>query len=96
MKLGVFVSDYGAAGDTIQRLKPDGIILVLNGVYHGFIKEAGKPSPLLGMAPKLYALLEDIETRGLSPAGVDGKVKVVNYGGLVDVMFNDFDKLAWL
>lgn len=96
MKMGVFVSDYKMAGDTLGRLKADGIILVLNGVYHAFLKEGGKPSPVLDKTANLYALSEDIETRGLSAGSIDSRVKVVNYSGLVDLIFSDYEKLAWL
>ncbi|MDA8168542.1 MAG: sulfurtransferase complex subunit TusB [Nitrospiraceae bacterium] len=98
MKLGIFVSDYKIPVDTLDRLKGDdlGIILVLNGVYHATIKEAGKASDLLGKYSRVYALSEDLQTRGLTPEQVDSKVKVVDYAGLVDVIFNDFEKIAWL
>ncbi|MDP2167138.1 MAG: DsrH/TusB family sulfur metabolism protein [Thermodesulfovibrionales bacterium] len=98
MKLGVFVSDYALVSDTLSRLSADnlGIILVSNGVYHAFLKEGGKPSPLLDKTAKLYALTEDIETRGLKTGDIDGRVKTVNYGELVDLIFNDYEKLAWL
>lgn len=98
MSLGVFVSDYKFTSDTLDRLNPanTGVILVLNGVWHALLKESGKSSSLLDKFPKIYALSEDIETRGLSPDKVDSRVKVVNYDGLVDVIFNDFEKIAWL
>ncbi|MDA8326914.1 MAG: DsrH/TusB family sulfur metabolism protein [Nitrospiraceae bacterium] len=98
MKLGVFVSDYKIPVDTLDRMKADslGIVLVLNGVYHAVIKEGGKESALLGKSPKIYALSEDLLTRGLSPEQVDKRVKVVDYNGLADVIFNDFEKVAWL
>ncbi|MDA8086756.1 MAG: sulfurtransferase complex subunit TusB [Nitrospiraceae bacterium] len=98
MKLGVFVSDYKLAVETLDRMKGEnvGIILVQNGVYHAVLKEGGKESALLDKTPRLYALSEDLQTRGLSPDKVDKRVKVVDYSGLVDVIFNDFEKVAWL
>ena len=98
MKLGVFVSDYRLPVDTLDRLKTDGlgIILCLNGVYHAVLKDGGKESPLLSKTSKLYVVSEDLATRGLSAAQVDKRVKVVNFSGLVDVIFNDFEKIAWL
>ena len=98
MSLGVFVSDYKLGSDTLERLNGGntGVILVLNGVWHALLKESGKPSSLLDKFPKVYALSEDIVTRGYSPEQVDARVKVVNYDGLVDVLFNEFDKIAWL
>ncbi len=98
MKLGVFVSDYKLAVDTLDRMKGEnlGIVLVQNGVYHAVLKEGGKESALLGKTPRLYALSEDLQTRGLRPEQVDKRVKVVDYSGLVDVIFNDFEKVAWL
>lgn len=96
MKLGVFVSDYKIVGDTLDRLKAEklGIILVANGVYHASLKEGGKSSPLLDRTSNLYALSEDIQTRGL--AGIDSRVKVVNYSDVVDLIMNDYEKLVWL
>lgn len=96
MKFGVFVSDYGLTNDTLDRLGPDGVILVANGVYHASIKEGGKASPILEKYSSLFVLSEDLQTRGIDPSTVDSKVKVVDYSGLVDVIFNDFEKIAWL
>ena len=98
MKLGVFVSDYRLPVDTLDRLKADGLglILCLNGVYHAVLKENGKESPLLSKTPRLYVVSEDLATRGLSESQVDKRVKVVDFSGLVDVIFNDFEKIVWL
>ena len=94
MKLGVFVSDYASAADTLDRLKSEklGIILVLNGVYHASIKG----SSVLEKTSELYALSEDLQARGIQEADVDKRVKVVDYSGLVDVIFNEYEQLAWL
>jgi len=98
MKLAVFVSDYRITVNTLERLKPEkmGIVLVQNGVYHAVIKENGKPSPILDINADLYALSEDLETRGLDPSKIDSRVKVINYGDVVDLIFNDYEKTAWL
>lgn len=98
MKLAVFVSDFKNTVDTMDRLKAEklGIILVENGVYHAAVKEGGNPSPLLKKSANFYALSEDLETRGLSGANVASNVKVVTYSDLVDLIFNDYEKLAWL
>lgn len=98
MKLGVFISDYKLCVDTMERLKAEklGIILVANGVYHATVKENGKASALLEKTPNLYALSEDIQTRGIDEGAVDKRVKLVNYSGLVDIIFNEYEKLAWL
>ncbi|KAF0146182.1 MAG: hypothetical protein FD156_209 [Nitrospirae bacterium] len=98
MKLGVLVSDYKLTVDTLDRLKTDklGIILVLNGVYHATLKENGKSSSVLDKTSNLYALSEDLQTRGIKDSDVDKRVKVVNYGELVDLMMNEYEKLAWL
>ncbi|MBI5203997.1 MAG: sulfurtransferase complex subunit TusB [Nitrospirae bacterium] len=98
MKLGVLVSDYKLTVDTLDRLKADklGIILVLNGVYHATLKENGKSSSVLDKTSNLYALSEDLQTRGIKDSDVDKRVKVVNYGELVDLMMNEYEKLAWL
>jgi sulfur relay protein TusB/DsrH len=98
MKLGIFVSDLTLTTDTLDRIKGDdlGIIFVQNGVYHATTKVDGKASSLLEKTSKLYALSEDVQIRGMKDADVDSRVKVVNYGGLVDLIFDEFEKLAWL
>jgi sulfur relay protein TusB/DsrH len=98
MKLGVFVSDYALTVDTLERVKAEklGLIFVLNGVYHATTKADGKASALLEKTPELYVLSEDVTTRGLKESDVDQRVKVVDYSGLVDIIFNEFDKVAWL
>lgn len=98
MKLGVFVSDNRLTVDTLDRLKAEklGLILVGNGVYHALIKEKGVSSPILEKSPNLYVLSEDLETRGFSAGAVDSRVKVINYDDLVDIIFNEYEKLAWL
>jgi sulfur relay protein TusB/DsrH len=85
--------------DTLNRLKPEklGIVLVQNGVYHATVKENGNPSSLLNYSADYYVLLNDLETRGLTADDViDSKVKVIGFGDIVDLMFNDYDKTAWL
>jgi len=98
MKLAVFVSDYRLDVDTLDRLKAEklGIILVQNGIYHATLKENGVASPLLKKSATFYALKDDIDTRGLGSAAVDGSVKTVSYGDIVDLIFNEYDKIAWL
>jgi sulfur relay protein TusB/DsrH len=98
MKLAVFVSDYRLAVDTLDRLKPEkmGIILVGNGVYHATVKENGNTSSVMNYNADFYALKEDLDTRGLGNANMDDKVNIVNYGGVVDLIFNEYDKTAWL
>ena len=98
MKLGVFVSDYQSTVNTLERLKSDqlGIFLVQNGVYHAAIAENGRGSAILDAAPRVFALREDLETRGFAADAVDARVKVVGYGDIVDLIFNDYPKIAWL
>jgi sulfur relay protein TusB/DsrH len=98
MKLGVFVSDYKLTSDTLDRVKAAklGIILVANGVYHATTKEGGKASSLLDKTPNLYALSDDVQIRGLKETDVDKRVKVVSYGDIIDLIFNEYDKTAWL
>ncbi len=99
MKLVAFVSDYKMTVDTLDRLRPEklGIVLVQNGVYHATVKENGKPSSLLNYAADYYVLQEDLETRGLTGANVvDNKVKVITFGDVVDLIFNDYEKSAWI
>ena len=98
MKLGVFINDYKGVADTIERLTAEklGLIFVQNGVFHATLKENGKASPLLDKTTNLYVLAEDIATRGLTEADVDKRVKVVTYADVVDLIFNDYEKLAWI
>lgn len=98
MKLAVLMSDYRTGSDIIDRLSADklGIILVGNGVYHAAMKEGGKASSLLDKKATFYALTEDFETRGITSANLDSRVKAVNYGDVVDLIFNDYEKIIWL
>ena len=98
MKLGVLVSDFRNMDDTLSRLTADklGIILVSNGVYHAKIKEGGKESPILGQSSNLYALSEDLQSRGFSDAELDGRVKPITYDDLVDLIFNEYEKVIWI
>ncbi len=98
MKLGVIVSDFRNMDDTVSRLTADklGLIFVGNGVYHTAIKEGGKKSSLLEKSKNLYVLSEDAQTRGLTEAQIDSRVKAVTYNDLVDVIFNDFEKVIWI
>ncbi len=99
MKLVAFVSDYKNTVDTLDRLKPEklGIILVQNGVYHATTKADGNASSMLDYSAEYYVLQEDLETRGYSSADVvDSKVKVITIGDVVDLIMNDYDKSAWL
>ncbi len=98
MKLGVFFSDFKGGGDVMTRLSADklGIILVGNGVYHATVKENGKGSPLLEKNAAFYVLTEDLETRGFTVDKVDSRVKAVTYDDIVDLIFNDYEKIIWL
>ncbi|MGE5894869.1 MAG: sulfurtransferase complex subunit TusB [bacterium] len=98
MKLGVFLSNYKCTSEILNRLNADklGIILVQNGVYYAAIKENGKKSDLLNSKADFYALSEDLVSRGFSASDIDGKVKVIDYNGLVDLMFNTFEKFIWI
>jgi sulfur relay protein TusB/DsrH len=98
MKLAVFVSDYRLNVDTIDRLNPAklGIILVQNGVYHATLKENGALSSLLGKNADFYVLMDDLETRGLASKDIGSNVKIISYGDMVDLIFNDYEKTAWL
>lgn len=99
MKLAVFLSDWRRTEDSLERLKADklGIILVENGIYHAVVKEGGKESAVLSKSgATFYALADDLETRGYTAANVSSKVKLVNYGDIVDLITNDYEKTAWL
>jgi sulfur relay protein TusB/DsrH len=98
MKLAVFVSDYRLNVDTLNRLNPAklGIILVQNGVYHATVKENGASSSLLGKNADYYVLMDDLETRGLASSDVVSSVKIISYGDIVDLIFKEYEKTAWL
>lgn len=98
MKLGVFVSDYTATVNTLDRLAADqlGIFLVENGVYHAAVLDKGKSSPVLEKSQRIYALREDLATRGFAADAVDSRVKVIGYGEVVDLIMGEYEKLAWL
>ena len=98
MKLGVLVSDFRNIDDTLSRLKADnlGVILVSNGVYHAAVKEGGKKSSVLEKSPHLYVLTEDLQTRGLSDAEIDSRVKSITYSDLVDIILNEYEKVIWI
>lgn len=98
MKLGVFLSEYRADTSILQRLSPEkiGIIFVGNGVYHAAIKERGQASQVLDMKANFYVLREDLETRGLDVSNLDNRVKPVTYGDVVDLIFNEYEKLIWI
>lgn len=97
MKLLVFLNEYREA-EMLDRLKADrmGVVMVQNGVYHASLKNGGNESALLSSGAELYALSEDIQTRGFSDSDVDSRVKVINYDSLVDLILNDYDKTIWL
>lgn len=98
MKLGVFVNDYKSTVETVDRLTAEklGIIFIQNGVFHATIKDNGKASPILDKSANFYALSEDLATRGLTNTDVDSRVKVVTYNDVVDLIFNDYEKLIWV
>lgn len=98
MKLGVFMSDLRTGSDIIERLSAEklGIIFVGNGIYHATVKENGKTSPVLEKPATFYALTEDLESRGFSSANLDSRVKPVTYSDVVDLIFNDYEKIIWI
>lgn len=99
MKLAAFVSDMRRTEQTFDRLTAEklGVVLIQNGVYHAVIKENGQASPVLAKeGAEFFALKEDLETRGFGDGDVDGKVKVITYSDLIDLIMNDYEKTAWL
>ncbi|MBZ0156829.1 MAG: hypothetical protein K8I29_11555 [Alphaproteobacteria bacterium] len=98
MKLGVFVSDFRSGSDVLDRLTAEklGIILVGNGVYHATVKEGGKGSPVLDKQAQFFVLTEDLESRGFTAASLDSRVKAVTYSDVVDLIFNDYEKVIWI
>ncbi len=98
MKLGVFVNQYTRENAFLSRLKAEklGLIFVQNGVYNVAVKENGQSSSILEKDAEMYVLSEDLQSRGLSEDSIDSRVKVVDYNGLVDLIFNDYEKSIWL
>ena len=98
MKLGIFVGELRSGSDVLDRISAEklGIILVGNGVYHATLKEGGKSSPVLDKSAQYYALTEDLETRGFTAANLDSRVKAVTYGDIVDLIFNEYEKVIWI
>ena len=98
MKLGVLVSDFRNMDDIVSRLKADklGVIFVSNGVYHAAVKEGGKKSSILEKSPHLYVLSEDLESRGFAESEIDSRVRSITYSGLVDLIFNEYEKIIWI
>ncbi len=98
MKIGVFVNQYDKSYEVLDRVKADkvGIILVQNGVYNAVIQENGQPSPIISKGTNIYALADDLSSRGFESTSVDKKVNVVDYNGLVDLIFNEYEKFIWL
>jgi sulfur relay protein TusB/DsrH len=73
-----------------------GIIFVGNGIYHATIKENGKGSSILDKSAAFYVLKEDLETRGFTTDNIDSRVKPLTYDDVVDLIFNDYEKLIWI
>ncbi len=98
MKLGVLLSDYRTGANLLDRLTAEklGIIFFGNGVYNATIKENGKASSVLEKTATFFVLAADLESRGFSAANVDSRVKVVTYGDVVDLIFNDYEKTIWI
>jgi len=98
MRLGIIVSDYRNMDATLSRLSAErmGVILVSNGIYHATIKEEEMTSPVLGITHEIYALTEDVQTRGFSGSDIDTRVKPITYDDLVDLIFNDYEKVIWI
>jgi sulfur relay protein TusB/DsrH len=98
MKLGVFMSDYRTGADVVDRLSADklGIIFVGNGIYRAAVKEGGNNDPILQKAATFYVLTEDLESRGLTAANLAANVKAVTYSDVVDLIFNDYEKIIWI
>jgi len=98
MKLAVFKSDFRTGSDMLDRLGAEqlGIILVGNGIYHATVKDGGAADPLLQKKASFYVLAEDLELRGFNASQVPASVKVVTYDDVVDLIFNEYEKLVWV
>jgi len=97
MKLAVFLSDWRRTEETLERLKADklGIILVENGIYHAVVKEGGRTHPSCPKRARPSTPSRTTsKTRGYTAANVNPKVKLVNYGDIVDLIMKDYEKTA--
>jgi len=98
MKLAVFKSDFRTGDDMLDRLSAEklGIIFVGNGIYHAAVKDSGAADPVLQKSANFYVLAEDLEVRGFNASQVPGNIKVVTYDDVVDLIFNEYEKLVWI
>lgn len=98
MKLGVFMSDYHTGADVVDRLSADklGIIFVGNGIYRATVKDGGSTDPVLKKSATFYALTEDLESRGFTAENLAANIKAVTYSDVVDLIFNDYEKIIWI
>lgn len=99
MKLAVFLSDYKtSSADIASRFATDdlGIIFVSNGVNYVATKENGKSDKLLQQSAKFYVLTEDLESRGFTSTDLPSNVTPVTYSDVVDLIFNQYEKIVWL
>ncbi|HEY5604171.1 MAG TPA: sulfurtransferase complex subunit TusB [Gammaproteobacteria bacterium] len=78
-------------------LEGSGILLIEDGVY-GAVKGTAK-SDLVAKAKSkiaIYALGPDLDARGISKNNLIDGVKVVDYGGFVDLVAEHSATQAWL
>ncbi len=96
MKLGAFVSDFSEP-DILRRLGTGGmgVFLVGDGSYHAVVKDSGAPSRLLELDAKFYVLREDLRSRGFKEDEADKRVRPISYSELVDLIMEEYNKLAW-
>ncbi len=97
MRLAAFVSTYNYP-EILKKIKEKnkGLFLVEDGIYHATLKENKNPSEILSTEGKVFALIEDVHTRGFKQDDMDPRVTPVNFKDLVDLVMKEYEKLVWL
>lgn len=80
----------------VELIDDSSVVLLIE---DGVISAANhKNAPLLAQLAeqgRVYALKEDVEARGLAPKIAD-KIKLVDYGGFVDLVVEHGTAVAWV
>jgi sulfur relay protein TusB/DsrH len=95
MGFGAFISGFDSV-DVLARFSGEGlgILLVGDGIYHA-IARGERKSMIFDKGATIYALAEDIRSRGFSESEVQPGVQVISYQDLVDLIMKDYEKLGW-
>ncbi len=71
----------------LEGTENKGALLLQDAVFHAVSKEGQE---LLDRGFQLYALRQSVEARGIIDRLIDG-VQTVDYGGVVDLIMNEYD-----